>query len=124
MRFRTVVIAAALSAGIVSSASAFVRPRGGDATTVFGGVGGRLHRDTRFVTSVPRLAGWQAVWDRDTDVPVQLWGPGIAAPELSGLFLYSSGVRSRAWRAWAGRAAILSMTSGRVSFGPASRPTT
>ena len=41
-----------------------------------------------------------------------------------GLFLYSSGGRSRAWRASAGRAAILSMTSGRVSFGSASWATT
>ena len=39
-----------------------------------------MHRDTRFVTTVPRLAGWQAVWDHDTDVPVRLWGPGIPTP--------------------------------------------
>jgi len=80
MRFRTVVIAAALSATMAGTSGAIVRPRGGDAPTVYAAEGARLHRDTKFVRSVPRLAGWQAIWDRDTDVPLRLWGPGIATP--------------------------------------------
>ena len=80
MRFRTVVIAAALSTTMAGTSSAIVRPRGGDATTVYGADGARVHRDTRFVHGVPHLAGWHAIWDRDTDVPLRLWGPGIAAP--------------------------------------------
>jgi len=29
---------------------------------------------------VAATGAWQAVWDRDTDVPVRLWGAGVAAP--------------------------------------------
>ncbi len=79
MRYRTFVLAAALSAGLVHTSGAFVPNRGGDAETAYGGAGARMHRDTSFVHTVARLPSWQALWDRDTDVPLQLWGPGISA---------------------------------------------
>ncbi|HEU0031173.1 MAG TPA: hypothetical protein VFQ53_11110 [Kofleriaceae bacterium] len=44
------------------------------------GIGPRSHRATQITRSTQLasvgLAGWTAIWDRDTDVPLRLWGQG------------------------------------------------
>jgi cysteine-rich repeat protein len=85
MRFRTLAIAAALSAGITATGSAYA-PQKGAETIVAAGRGPRLHRDVAWTAPTGALAGlpsWRVMWDRDTDVPLRLWGPSIAAPRTS-----------------------------------------
>jgi MYXO-CTERM domain-containing protein len=69
MRFRTLFVAAALSAG-------FAPTKGAESPTVANGRAPRLHRDVTWST----LGGWKAIVDHDTGVPVRMWGPSIAAP--------------------------------------------
>jgi len=74
MRFRTLTIAALLSAG-------FAPQKGLDKPTVGNGSAPRAHRDVIYKRdALPGLPGWQVQWDRDTDVPLRAWGPSIAAP--------------------------------------------
>ncbi|MDB4958584.1 MAG: Myxococcus cysteine-rich repeat-containing protein [Myxococcales bacterium] len=80
MRFRTLAIATALSTGIVSTGEAFVPHKGAEQPVVAVGRAPRAHRDVSFTNKVAGLATWHAQWDRDTDVPLRLWGPSIAAP--------------------------------------------
>lgn len=44
----------------------------------------RAHRDVVWVANAPagaaKLAGWTAMYDRDTDAPVRMWGPSHPAP--------------------------------------------
>src|SRR5512139_2296382 len=86
MRFRTLTIAAALSAGLVQTGDAYAPQKGADRPVVAAGRAPRLHRDV--VWSAPQgalatLPSWQVIWDRDTDVPLRLWGPSLAAPGTS-----------------------------------------
>jgi len=83
MRIRTIGLAAALSAGLFQTSSAVVQPKGADAPLVAAGQAPRTHRTISWarpsqLASVG-LAGWNAMWDRDTDVPVRLWGAGVIA---------------------------------------------
>src|SRR3569623_338424 len=78
MRFRTLAIAAALSAGLIQTSSAFAPHKGVEKPTVVNGRGARLHRDTVWVHHALGLAGWTSIVDRDTVVPVRTWGPSIA----------------------------------------------
>src|SRR3569623_3614045 len=78
MRFRTLAIAAALSAGLIQTSSAFAPHKGVEKPTVVNGRGARLHRDTVWVHHALGLAGWTSIVDRDTVVPVRMWGPSIA----------------------------------------------
>jgi cysteine-rich repeat protein len=80
MRFRTLAIAAAFSTGIVSTGEAFVPQKGAERPIVAAGRAPRAHRDVSWTTKVAGLASWHAQWDRDTDVPLRLWGAGVAAP--------------------------------------------
>jgi cysteine-rich repeat protein len=73
MRFRTLFLAAALSAG-------FAPHKGAELPTVANGRAPRLHRDVTWTSNVAGLADWRAIVDRDTGVPVRMWGPSIAAP--------------------------------------------
>ncbi len=87
MRLRTITIAAALSAAlsaaIGTTSFAFVRSKTGEAPYVAAGRAPRLARDIAFAKSAqlaPRgLPGYEAILDRDTDVPLRLWGHGILA---------------------------------------------
>lgn len=38
------------------------------------------HRHTGFERAKGGLAGWQGMWDRDTGMPIALWGKTVAAP--------------------------------------------
>jgi len=86
MRFRTLAIAAALSAGISHTGDAFAPHKGADRPVVAAGRAPRLHRDVAWTAPQGALAGlpgWRVQWDRDTDVPLRLWGQSIAAPGTS-----------------------------------------
>ncbi len=86
MRFRTLAIAAALSAGISSSGDAYAPQKGADRPVVAAGRQPRLQRDIAWTApqgALATLPSWQVMWDRDTDVPLRLWGPSIAAPRTS-----------------------------------------
>ncbi len=78
MRMRTLGIAAALSAGLIHDSGAVIRQRSADAPQVAAERGPRTHRTVGW-GSIAQL-GWRAIYDRDTDVPLRMWGNGIAAP--------------------------------------------
>src|SRR5688572_11611335 len=72
MRLRTSLgLAAAVSAGLISTSSAVVRPKGAEAPIVSAERGPRTHRAIGWT----KLTGWTAIMDRDTDVPLRMWGP-------------------------------------------------
>ncbi|MEO7095891.1 MAG: hypothetical protein ABI175_21705, partial [Polyangiales bacterium] len=79
MRLRTIGLAAALSTALFQTSSAVVRPKGADAPVVAAGKAPRAHRTTEWARAsqltAAGLPGWTALWDRDTNVPVRLWGP-------------------------------------------------
>ncbi len=84
MRLRTLGLAAALTASLSQTSDAVVQPKGHESNVVTPGKAARTHREITWsrasqLASVG-LPGWTAMWDRDTDVPLRLWGPGIAAP--------------------------------------------
>ncbi len=79
MRLRTIGLAAALSTALIQTSSAVVRPKGADDPVVAAGKAPRAHRTTEWSRASQLTAlglpGWTALWDRDTNVPVRLWGP-------------------------------------------------
>ena len=85
MRLRTIGLAAALSASLFQVSDAVVRPRGAEEPVVSASAKGtpRTHRTTTWSRASQMTAlglpGWTALWDRDTDVPVRMWGAGIPA---------------------------------------------
>jgi len=82
MRFRTIAIASALAAGLVSSTFAFAPHKGETPIVAASSRQPRLHRTTGHTApktaQLGSLAGWHQVWDRDTDVPLHLWGQSLA----------------------------------------------
>jgi cysteine-rich repeat protein len=77
MRMRTLGLAAAMTAGLVHDSQAVVRPKGAEAPLVSADRGPRTHRTIDWKTlstATAGLAGWTAMWDRDTDVPLRMWG--------------------------------------------------
>ena len=84
MRLRTILFASALTAAFVQTGGAFA-PHKGSATqvTAAGDRQPRLHRNvgttapTALAANLGSLASWHQVWDRDTDVPLRMWGPSI-----------------------------------------------
>jgi hypothetical protein len=80
MRIRTLAIAAALSAG-------FAPFKGAEPPVVTPARAPRLHRDIAWRSpragALAALPQWRAMWDRDTNVPLRLWGPALAAPGTS-----------------------------------------
>ncbi|HWU87587.1 MAG TPA: hypothetical protein VN253_09955, partial [Kofleriaceae bacterium] len=83
MRFRNLgVVAAVASAGLFQSSGAVVRPKDADAPLVSAGRAPRSFRTTAFEKgsklAAAGLSGWTAIWDRDTEVPLRLWGAGQA----------------------------------------------
>lgn len=85
MRLRTIGLAAALSTALFQTSSAVVRPKGADQSVVATGKAPRMHRDTAWSRAsqlaAVGLPGWTALWDRDTNIPVRLFGP---APFFAG----------------------------------------
>src|SRR5688572_18485062 len=79
MRLRTLGIAAALSEGLVQQSTAVIHQKSVDAPYVSADRGPRTHRTIEHGW-VQQLAGWRAIWDRDTDVPLRMWGQGVLAP--------------------------------------------
>src|SRR5262245_41749057 len=63
--------------GLVQLSQALVQPKDADAPHVSAGKAPRAQRTTVFEhgnkLAAAGLAGWTAIWDRDTDVPLQLW---------------------------------------------------
>ncbi|MDX2094030.1 MAG: hypothetical protein SFX73_39735 [Kofleriaceae bacterium] len=84
MRFRTIALGAALAAALFSTSGAVVRPKGAEEPMVTPDRAPRTHRTIAWSRAsqlaAAGLPGWTAMWDRDTDVPVRLWGPGVHAP--------------------------------------------
>src|SRR5262245_36652608 len=83
MRFRTLAIAAALSAGISHTGDAYAPQKGAERPVVAAGRAPRMQRDVAWTApqgALAALPSWRVMWDRDTDVPLRLWGPSIAAP--------------------------------------------
>jgi len=84
LRLRTVGLAAALMATLSQTTEAVVAPKGAEAPFVTAGDAPRRHRTVAWSRAsqlaAVGLPGWTAMWDRDTDVPLRMWGPGIAAP--------------------------------------------
>ncbi|HEY5925861.1 MAG TPA: hypothetical protein VIV11_29440, partial [Kofleriaceae bacterium] len=75
MRISTLGLAAALSAGLVHDSGAVVRPKGAEAPLVSADRAPRTHRAIEWQTMAgSKLVGWTAMWDRDTNVPLRLWG--------------------------------------------------
>jgi hypothetical protein len=71
MHLRTHLGLAALAlVGASQTSSAVVRPKGADAPIVSTERGPRTYRSTAFT----RVAGMTAIMDRDTDVPLRMWG--------------------------------------------------
>ncbi|MDQ3299713.1 MAG: hypothetical protein M3619_24300 [Myxococcota bacterium] len=83
MRLRTLGLAAVVSAGMFQTSSALVRPKGAEAPIVSAERGPRSHRTTAWAggnqLAPVGLAGWTAIYDRDTNVPLRLWGAGQLA---------------------------------------------
>ena len=86
MRIRTSLgLAAAVTAGLVQTSSAVVRPKGAEAPIVSADQGPRTHRTTAFA-NVP---GFLAIMDQDTLVPLRMWGQGqlvtgsVATPAIA-----------------------------------------
>ncbi len=82
MRMRTLGIAAAVSAGLIHDSGAVIRQKSADAPQVSAERGPRTHRTIGWGTI--QQVGWRAIFDRDTDVPLRMWGNGIAAPGAVG----------------------------------------
>lgn len=93
MRLRTIGLAAALSAALIQTSSAVVQPKGAEAPVVANGKAPRSHRTTSWSRASEMTAlglpGWTALWDRDTNVPLRMWGPStftagaVARPEIA-----------------------------------------
>src|SRR5437879_4085533 len=75
MRFPAIAIAvAALSAG-------FAPQKGAERPIVSAGRAPRIVRTVGWSTVAQGpLAGWRVQWDRETDVPLHLFGAGVAVP--------------------------------------------
>ena len=83
MRFRTIALATALAAGFGSTGNAYAPHKGSETPVVTTGRPVRAHRSVGY-TAPARLAphmgafsNWHQIWDRDTDVPLRMWGPSI-----------------------------------------------
>jgi cysteine-rich repeat protein len=77
-------LAVLLAAGLAQPAGAVVHAKAAEAPMVTTGRPPRAYRD---VTWAPADAldragfrGWTTIYDRDTDVPLRIWGPGLVAP--------------------------------------------
>jgi cysteine-rich repeat protein len=83
MKLRTIGLAVVLSAGLFQTSDALVRPKGAESPVVAAGLAPRAHRTIAWSRAsqlaAVGLPGWTAMWDRDTDVPVRLWGSGVFA---------------------------------------------
>ncbi len=88
IRFRTLAIAALLATSLMQTGGAVVQPKGAEAPVVAAERGGRTMRDVAWSRgdrggplagrlAAEGLADWTAQWDRDTDVPLRMWGAGI-----------------------------------------------
>ena len=93
MRLRTIGLAVALSAALAQTSSAVVQPRGAESPVVAAGKAPRSHRTIQWSRgsqlAAVGLPGWTAMIDRDTDVPLRLWGSGaftagsVATPAIA-----------------------------------------
>lgn len=86
MRLRALGVAAALSAVVAPQDSgAVIRPKGAEDPLVSADRAPRTHRTIEWTTLAGgQLTGWTAMWDRDTGVPLRMWGrtdriPGAVA---------------------------------------------
>jgi cysteine-rich repeat protein len=83
MRFRTIAIATALAAGLGASVNAYAPHQGSERPVVAAGRAPRAHRTVgysapaKLAPQMGTFASWQQIWDRDTDVPLRMWGPSI-----------------------------------------------
>ncbi len=84
LRPSTLGVVAVLTASLIPPAGAVVQPKGHEGPIVSASRAPRVHRDVRWSRASQLAAfglpGFTAMWDADTDVPLRLWGPGVAAP--------------------------------------------
>lgn len=117
MRLRTIGLAAALSAALIQTSSAVVRPKGADEKVVTTGKAPRLVRETAWSRDAELAAvglpGWKALWDTDTGVPVRLWGP---APFHAGAMQDGAIAEAAARRFLADHIALLAPGSNAADF--------
>ena len=80
MRVRTMVMAIAAAAGLSQDSEALIHSKSADAPQVSAERGPRPHRSIGW-TTVPQLGpAWKtAMLDRDTGVPLRIWGHGVVA---------------------------------------------
>ena len=80
MRLRTLGVAALLSTSLFQPSEAVIRPKGAEPPVVSADQGPRTHRTIgwtrRGALASAGLSSWTAIWDRDTDVPLRMWGDG------------------------------------------------
>ncbi|MFT3692831.1 MAG: hypothetical protein QM831_06805 [Kofleriaceae bacterium] len=86
MRFKTFAIASALAASLVfgpATGHAFTPHKGSEKQVISAGTTPRTHRTVgstapaHLAMRLGTFADWQQIWDRDTDVPLRMWGPSI-----------------------------------------------
>lgn len=93
MRLRTLGVAAALTAAMFQTSTAFVQSKTGESGRVTASIGSRAHRAVAWRTGAALaqrgLSSWTAIYDVDTDVPLRLWGPSeltagsVATPAIA-----------------------------------------
>jgi cysteine-rich repeat protein len=76
-------LAVLVTAGLVQTSGAVVRSKEAEPSMVTTGRAPRPHRDVEWVQqrvlARAGFTGWTAIYDRDTDVPLRMWGPGQPA---------------------------------------------
>ena len=80
MRFRTIALAAGISAGLIQTGDAFAPRKKIEQPVVAAGRNLRSHRDVAYTAPkhvADRFPGWRVIWDHDTDVPLRMWGPNV-----------------------------------------------
>ena len=83
MRARSLAFAAVATAGLIRTGDAFA-PTKNERPVVTPGRAPRVHRDVGWgKVAAGDLVGWHQIIDRDTDVPIRMWGPSIPAPGAS-----------------------------------------
>jgi cysteine-rich repeat protein len=121
MRLRTFgLLALTATAGLTGTSDALIRPKDADAPFVAANRAPRTHRATAFARaaqlsqlSKSGLPGFHAIWDRDTDVPLRVWGKG---PLAVGAVASPAIAEAAARRFLAAHLAVLAPGAGAADF--------
>ena len=121
MRLRTIgLLAVAASAGLAQVSTALIRPKDADAPFVAADRAPRMYRATSFekgaALASAGLPGWTAIWDRDTDVPLRLWGGDGGDTLAPGAVADAAIAEAAARRFLAAHLAVLAPGAGASDF--------